>query len=56
MATVIVQCVSCGDQTIFIDGTSQDDHIEKTASGPDKYLCHSCGARTDDGPDRFRVS
>ena len=56
MAIVKVICVSCGDQTRFVDGTPENAHIEKTASTPDKYLCHSCGAKTDDGPDRFRVS
>jgi hypothetical protein len=49
MAIVKVMCRVCGDETIFTDGTPDNQHITKTASTPDKYLCQSCGNYTDCG-------
>jgi hypothetical protein len=54
MTVVNVICVTCGDRTVFTDGTPDNDHITLTNSGPNKYKCNGCGAQTDDGPDRFR--
>jgi len=49
MAIVKVTCRVCGDSTMFTDGIADNDHILKTASTPDKYLCQSCANFTDCG-------
>jgi transposase len=44
--TTTVVCRVCGDKTIFINGTPENDHITEYSSG--KFKCNSCGITSDD--------
>lgn len=55
MTKITVECMSCGDRTVFTDEVADNDHIEVTA--PNKYKCNGCGNYSDCGEqETFRVS